>query len=66
MERALAGEHFSWGLMLHVNMVGQMDRCCTADLREFSFGSILVAWFLERVSMLLPRVLLGAPSARES
>jgi hypothetical protein len=65
MERALAGEHFSWGLMLHAKMVGKLDRCRAADLGEFSFGSILVAWFLERVSMLHPRVLLGAPGVRE-
>jgi hypothetical protein len=65
MERALAGEHFSWGLMLHAKMVGQLDRCRVADSGEFSFGSILVAWFLERVSMLCPRVLLGAPGVRE-
>jgi hypothetical protein len=65
MERALAGEHFSWGLMLHAKMVGQLDRCHAADSGEFSFGSILVAWFLERVSMLHPRVLLGTPGVRE-
>jgi hypothetical protein len=32
---------------------------------EFAFGSILVAWFLERVSMLRPRILLEMPGARE-
>jgi hypothetical protein len=61
MERALAGEHFSWGLMLHAKMVGQLDRCRAADSGEFSFGLVLVAWFLERVPMLHLRVLLGAP-----
>ena len=35
------------------------------DLGDFTFGSILVAWFLERVPMLRSRVLLGAPSVRE-
>jgi hypothetical protein len=65
MERALVGEHFSWGLMLHAKMVEHIDRCCDAGSREFAFGSILVAWFLERVSMLHPRVLLGSPSVRE-
>jgi hypothetical protein len=27
MERALIGEHFDWGLMLHANMLGQINRC---------------------------------------
>jgi hypothetical protein len=65
MGRALVGEHFAWGLMLHAKMVGQLDRCRVADSGDFAFGSILVAWFLERVSMLHPRVLLGAPGVRE-
>jgi hypothetical protein len=65
MGRALAGEHFSWGLMLHANMVGKLDMCQVVDSGDFVFGSILVAWFLERVPMLHPRVLLGAPGARE-
>ena len=65
MERALAGEHFSCGLMLHAKMVGHLDRCRAADSGEFSFGSILVAWFLERVPMLRPRVILGALGMRE-
>jgi hypothetical protein len=42
--------------MLHAKMVGQLDRCCIADSGDFSFGSILVAWFLERESMFHPRV----------
>jgi hypothetical protein len=63
MGRALAKENFAWGLMLHAKTVGQLDRCWIADSGDFSFGSILVAWFLERVSMLCPRVLLGAPGA---
>ena len=63
MGRALDGEHFSWGLMLHAKMVGKLDRCRTMDAGDFSFGSILVAWFLERVLMLCPKVLLGAPGA---
>jgi hypothetical protein len=44
--------------MLEAKMVGQLDRCRDADSGEFSFGSILVAWFLERVSMLRTRFLL--------
>jgi hypothetical protein len=57
MDRALVGEHFAWVLMLHAKMVGQLDRCHVANLGEFSFGSILVVWFLERALMLCPRVL---------
>jgi hypothetical protein len=66
MERMLAGEHFFWGLMLHARMVGQLDHCRSMDTREFSFGSILVAWFLERVPMFHPRILLGVHGVRES
>jgi hypothetical protein len=65
MQWALGGEHFSWGLMLHAKMVGQLTRCRVAESGDFSFGSILVAWFLERVSMLHPRVLLDPPGVRE-
>jgi hypothetical protein len=43
MGRALVGEHFAWGLMLHTRMVGQLDRCRSTDIGDFAFGSILVA-----------------------
>jgi hypothetical protein len=33
MERALAGEHFSWGLMLHAKMVGQARQVSSCRLR---------------------------------
>jgi hypothetical protein len=62
---ALADEYFSWGLMLHAKMVGQLDRCRSTDSGDFAVGSIMVAWFLERVPMLHPRILLGAPGVRE-
>jgi hypothetical protein len=65
MGRVLAGEHFALGLTLHARMVGQLDRCRSIDMREFSFGSISVVLFLERVSMLHPRILLDALGARE-
>ena len=58
-------ERFSWGLTLHVWMIAQLDHCRSTGTGEFAFGSILVAWFMERVSMLRPRVLLEAPGARE-
>jgi hypothetical protein len=65
MERVLADDHFAWGLTLHARMVEQLDHCQSMDIGEFSFGSILVAWVLERVPMLHPRILLGAPRKRE-
>jgi hypothetical protein len=65
LERVVAGEQFTWGLTLHEWMVAQLDRCQSTGAGEFSFGSILVAWFLEQVSMLRPRVLLEMPGARE-
>jgi hypothetical protein len=58
MQRVLDGDFFSWGLMLHAKMMGHIHRCWTTDSSDFVFGSILVAWFLERVPMLRPRVLL--------
>jgi hypothetical protein len=67
MERVVVGrERFTWGLTLHARMIMQIDRCRSTGTREFAFGSILVVWFLERVPMLRPRVLLEAPGARES
>jgi hypothetical protein len=66
MERVVVGlERFAWGLNLHVQMITQLDRCRSTGTGEFAFGSILVAYFLERVSMLRPRVLLEAPGVRE-
>jgi hypothetical protein len=58
LERVVVGERFAWGLTLHARMVAQLDRCRSTGAGEFAFGSILVAWFLERVPMLHPRVLL--------
>jgi hypothetical protein len=66
MERVVVGrERFAWGLTLHAWMIAQLDRCRSTGTGEFAFGSILVAYFLERVSMLRPRVLLEAPGVRE-
>jgi hypothetical protein len=63
MERVVVGcERFSWGLMLHAQMMVQLDRCRSIGRREFSFGSILVAFFLERVPALRPRVVLEVPA----
>jgi hypothetical protein len=66
LERVVAGEQFVWGLTLHAQMVAQLDHCQSTGAGEFSFGSILVAWFVERVPMLCPRVLLEMSGARES
>jgi hypothetical protein len=65
IHRALGGEHFSWGLMLHTKMMVQLNRCRATNLGDFSFRSILVAWFLERVTMSHPRVLFSVVDARE-
>jgi hypothetical protein len=65
LERVLVEEHFAWGLTLHARMVAQLDHCRSTSVGEFDFGSILVAWFLERVSMLRPRILLEMPGVRE-
>jgi hypothetical protein len=55
MERVVVGrERFAWGLTLHARMIVQLDRCRSTGTGEFAFGSILVAWFLERVPMLRP------------
>jgi hypothetical protein len=65
MERVVVGhERFAWGLALHSQMVTQLDRCRSAGQGEFTFGSILVAFFLERVPALWPRVVLEVPAMR--
>jgi hypothetical protein len=65
LERVLAVEHFAWGVTLHAQMVTKLDHCRSTGVGEFAFESILVAWFLERVLMLRPRILLSVPGARE-
>jgi hypothetical protein len=66
MERVVVGlERFAWGLTLHAQMIAQLDRCRSTSRGEFTFGSILVAFFLERVSMLRPRVVLEVHAVRE-
>jgi hypothetical protein len=66
MERVVVGrERFAWDLTLHAQMIAQLDRCRSTGRGEFAFGSILVAFFLERVPMLRPRVLLEVPGVRE-
>jgi hypothetical protein len=65
LERVVVDEKFAWGLTLYALMIAQLDRCRSTGVGEFSFGSILVAWFLERVLMLCPRVLLEMLGAQE-
>jgi hypothetical protein len=66
MERVVVGrEWFAWGLTLHAQMVAQLDRCRSTGRGEFTFGSILVAFFLERVPVLRPRVVLEVPGVQE-
>jgi hypothetical protein len=66
MERVVVGrERFAWGLTLHAQMIAQLNRCRSTGPGEFAFGSILVAFFLEMVPMLRPRVLLEEPWVRE-
>jgi hypothetical protein len=65
MERVVVGrERFAWGLALHTQMIAQLERCRSAGRGEFTFGSILVAFFLERVPALRPRVVLEVPEVR--
>jgi hypothetical protein len=65
LERVVGDEQFAWRLTLHARMIAQLDHCRSTGTGEFAFGSILVAWFLERVSMLHPRVLLEMPGERQ-
>jgi hypothetical protein len=65
VERVVVGrERFAWGLALHARMVAQLDRCRSTGRGEFTFASILVAFFLERVPALRPRVVLEVPAVR--
>jgi hypothetical protein len=65
MQRVLDGDFFTWGLLFHAKMIGQINRCRTTDSGDFAFGLILVAWFLERVPMLHPRVFVPMTEAQE-
>jgi len=65
VERVLDGDIFSWGLMLHSRMMEKIHRSWTIDSGEFAFGSILVAWFLDRVPLLCLRILLAPSGLQE-
>jgi len=57
VDRVLNGDLFAWGVFLHTNMMEQVNQCKQVDSSDIVFGSILVAWFLERVPLLHPRIL---------
>jgi hypothetical protein len=42
---------------MHTKIMSQLNRCQRADSGDFEFKSMLVAWFLERVPLLHPRIL---------
>jgi hypothetical protein len=66
VEEVLDGDLFAWGVLMHTRMMSQLNRCRRADSGDFAFGSVLVAWFLERVPLLCPWILLEPASRRES
>jgi hypothetical protein len=65
MQRVLVGDLFAWGLMLHAKIIRHIYRCRNTNSSDFVFGSILVACFFERVSMLCHRVLLPPAGMHE-
>jgi hypothetical protein len=62
VEEVLDGDLFAWGVLMHTRMVSQLNWCRRADSGDFAFGSVLVAWFLERVPLLRPQILLAPTS----
>jgi hypothetical protein len=46
-------------------MLVQLDRCVTSMSGDFSFGSVLCDFFLERVILLWPKGVLDPPPLRE-
>jgi hypothetical protein len=66
VEQVLDGDLFAWGVLMHTKMMSQLNWCQRDDSGDFSFRSILVAWFLERVPLLHPRILLEPAGRQES
>jgi hypothetical protein len=54
VEEVLDGDIFAWGVLMQTQMLSQLNQFQHPDSSEFSFGSVLVAWFLERVPLLSP------------
>jgi hypothetical protein len=65
VEQVLDGDLFAWGVLMHTEMMYQLNWCHSVDYSEFTFGSVLVAWFLERVPLLHPQILLEPTTWRE-
>ena len=57
VEEVLDGDLFTQGVLKQTRMVFQLNRCRHVDSSEFAFGPVLVAWFLERVTLLHPQIL---------
>jgi hypothetical protein len=66
VEWVLDGDHFAWGVLMDTKMMGQVNRCRRVDSSDFTFESIMVAWFLKRVPLLHPRILIEPMGPRES
>jgi hypothetical protein len=65
VEEVLYGKIFAWGVLMHTRMMSQLNQCWHADFSAFAFGFVSVAWFLERLPLLHPRILLEPSSWRE-
>jgi hypothetical protein len=60
VEKVIDGYLFVWVVLMQNRMVSQLNRCQRANSSDFAFGSVLVAWFLERVPLLCPCILASA------
>ena len=65
VEREMDGWLYAWECLMRACMVAQLGRCDTMMIGAFTFGSILCAFFLERVIMLHPQVILDSPSMHD-
>lgn len=63
VEEVLDGDFFVRGVLMQTRMVSQLKQCQRVDFSDFAFGSVLVAWFLERFPLLRHHILL-APTSR--
>jgi len=59
-KEVLDGDLFMWGVLMQTQMVSQLNQFRCADFGKFSFGSVLVSYFLERVPLLSPHIFIGA------
>jgi hypothetical protein len=65
VEEVLDGDLFAWGVLMHTKVMSQLNWCWCADSSEFSFKSVMVVLFLERVPLLHLRILLKPTLLRE-